>query len=101
VARHVIHTVGPIWGHHNGREADLLAACYRNSLSLAVEHNLRSIAFPAISTGAFGYPLADAARVSSRTIAEFLSSDQSLTEVRLVFFASGDARVYLGNHEFR
>ncbi len=55
-ARHVIHTVGPIFGQHRGEEAALLAACYTNSLKLAASHSLQSIAFPAISTGAFGYP---------------------------------------------
>src|SRR5512132_3534189 len=77
-ALYVIHTVGPIYGRHNGAEAELLANCYRNSLMLAVEHNLASIAFPAISTGAFGYPLAEAAAVSSTAIGEFLSADHQL-----------------------
>src|SRR5947209_7180612 len=65
-ARHVIHTVGPIYGSHGGREAELLARCYQNSLRLAAQHALTTIAFPSISTGAFGYPRAEAATVSSQ-----------------------------------
>ena len=71
-ARYVIHTVGPVWGGGGGREAELLASCYRRSLATAVEHGLRTVAFPAISTGAYGYPPAEAAVVVSRTIEDFL-----------------------------
>jgi O-acetyl-ADP-ribose deacetylase (regulator of RNase III) len=99
-ALHVIHTVGPIYGMHQGSEAELLAACYRNSLALAVKHSLSTIAFPSISTGAYGYPRAEAAAVSSRAIAEFLSSDQQLSEVRLIFFQPDDAAAFLKNHSF-
>lgn len=99
-ARHVIHTVGPVWGHEGGREAELLAACYRNSLSLAVAHALSTVAFPFISTGAFGYPREKAAVVSSRAVAEFLRGDETISEVRLVFFSEGDLRVFLSNHKF-
>jgi O-acetyl-ADP-ribose deacetylase (regulator of RNase III) len=109
-ARYVIHTVGPIWGHHAGREAELLAACYRNSLALAVEHELNSIAFPAISTGAYGYPTQEAAQVASQAIRDFLQGvrgveDQKgvqggLQEVRLVFFSSPDAETFLRHHKF-
>jgi O-acetyl-ADP-ribose deacetylase (regulator of RNase III) len=99
-ARHVIHTVGPIWGREGGREPQLLAACYRNSLALAAEQALTTIAFPSISTGAFGYPREDAAAVSSVAIAEFLSGGDSIREVQLVFFSEGDLRVFLSNHKF-
>jgi O-acetyl-ADP-ribose deacetylase (regulator of RNase III) len=99
-ARHVIHTVGPIYGRHNGREAELLAACYRNSMRLAAEHGLTSIAFPSISTGAFGYPKAEAAAVSSRAVAEFLGQETTIREVRLVFFSSGDLNAFLQHHKF-
>lgn len=99
-ARYVIHTVGPIYGRHAGLEASILASCYQNSLRLAVEHDLRSIAFPAISTGAYAYPRAEAAEVASRAIEEFLKNDDSLAQVRLVFFAPGDAGVFLENHKF-
>ena len=96
----VIHTVGPIWGQHDGREAELLASCYRNSLALAARHALATLAFPAISTGAYGYPRAEAAAVASHTIASFLKSDDSLREVRLVFFSQDDAQAFLRNHKF-
>ncbi|HLL14142.1 MAG TPA: O-acetyl-ADP-ribose deacetylase [Pyrinomonadaceae bacterium] len=107
-ARYVIHTVGPIWGQHAGREAELLAACYRNSLALAVEHGLASIAFPAISTGAYGYPLDRAAQVSSQVIRDFLSGADgveaggrgTLEEVRLVFFSGSSAETFLRHHKF-
>src|SRR5436853_3293169 len=99
-ALYVIHTVGPIYGEHHGQEAELLANCYHNSLTLAVEKNLASIAFPAISTGVYGYPLAEAARVSSKAIENFLSTDRQLTEVRLVFFQERDAKVFLENQVF-
>ena len=99
-ARHVIHTVGPIFGQHRGQEAELLAACYRNSLSLAARHNLTSIAFPAISTGAYGYPLDEASQVSSAAIASCLAEDLTLKQIRLVFFRSQDAETFLTHHKF-
>jgi O-acetyl-ADP-ribose deacetylase (regulator of RNase III) len=96
----VIHTVGPIYGRHGGREAELLASCYRNSLRLAVERGLTSIAFPSISTGAFGYPLAEAAEVASGAVADFLTWEATIREVRLVFFSAGDLKLFLQNHKF-
>ncbi|MBO0722995.1 MAG: O-acetyl-ADP-ribose deacetylase [Blastocatellia bacterium] len=100
VAKYVIHTVGPIKGRENGRDAELLAACYRNSLSIAVEHSIKTIAIPSISTGAFGYPREEAASVSSLAIRDFLAGDTSMEEVRLVFYTRGDANVFLRNHRF-
>ena len=99
-ALYVIHTVGPIYGEHRGQEAELLANCYHNSLTLAVEKNLSSIVFPAISTGVYGYPLEEAAVVSSKTIENFLSTDRQLKEVRLVFFQPRDAEVFLNHQKF-
>ena len=99
-AHYVIHTVGPIYGRHKGREAKLLAACYKNSLRLAAKHSLGSIAFPAISTGIYGYPRESAAAVASRAIKEFLVSNDTIKEVRLVFFQPGDARTFLEKQEF-
>jgi len=99
-ALYVIHTVGPIYGEHVGREAELLANCYHNSLTLAVEKNLTSIAFPAISTGVYGYPLSEAAEVASKTIENFLATDRQLKEVRLVFFRARDADVFLAHQKF-
>src|SRR5712691_3936769 len=97
-ARHVIHTVGPVYGRGGKEKAELLAACYRNSLALAIEEGLATIAFPAISTGIYGYPLEQAARVSSGTVAEFLKTETSIREVRLVFFSRGDAEIFLEHH---
>lgn len=99
-ARYVIHTVGPIYGRNPDREAELLAACYQNSLLLAVQHACSSIAFPSISTGAYGYPKQEAATVSSRAIKDFLTADNQIAEVRLVFFKPSDARVFLEYQEF-
>jgi O-acetyl-ADP-ribose deacetylase (regulator of RNase III) len=99
-ALYVIHTVGPIYGQSGKRDAELLGNCYLNSLSLAVEHNLSSIAFPSISTGAYHYPRNEAAVVSSEAIAGFLSSDRQLQDVRLVFFSESDANFFLKNHKF-
>lgn len=99
-ALYVIHTVGPIYGEHGGTEAEFLANCYHNSLTLAVEKNLTSIAFPAISTGVYGYPLPEAAEVASKTIENFLATDRQLKEVRLVFFQTRDAEVFLENQKF-
>jgi O-acetyl-ADP-ribose deacetylase len=99
-ARHVIHTVGPIYGREGGREAELLAAAYRNSLALAAAHALVSVAFPSISTGAYSYPREEAAAVASRAIAAFLDEDETIKEVHLVFFSKGDMNVFLRNHQF-
>jgi O-acetyl-ADP-ribose deacetylase (regulator of RNase III) len=99
-SKHVIHTVGPIYGSGGADKADLLAACYVNSLRLATEHQLATIAFPAISTGIYGYPQDQAARVASRAIEGFLTADKSIVEVRLVFFASADAGVFLQHQAF-
>jgi O-acetyl-ADP-ribose deacetylase (regulator of RNase III) len=90
-ARFVIHTVGPIYGEHGGREPQLLAACYRNSIALATEYELSTIAFPAISTGVYGYPKDEAVKVSLEAIAEALERHPRIDEVRLVFFSRGDA----------
>jgi O-acetyl-ADP-ribose deacetylase len=99
-AKYVIHTVGPVYGRGGGDKAELLASCYRNCLRLAVEHGLKTIAFPAVSTGIYGYPLGEAANVSSQTIEEFLGSDASLEQVRLVFFSPSDADVFVKYQAF-
>jgi O-acetyl-ADP-ribose deacetylase len=99
-ARYVIHTVGPVYGEHRGREAELLAACYKNSLALAANQPLTSIAFPAISTGIYGYPRSGAAAIASETIREFLTTNKVLKEVRLVFFQKSDQEVFLENQQF-
>ncbi|MDQ4123102.1 MAG: O-acetyl-ADP-ribose deacetylase [Acidobacteriota bacterium] len=99
-ARFVIHTVGPIYGRHNGREAELLANCYQNSLRLAAENNLETIAFPAISTGAYGYPKHEAAVVASKAVQNFLLQYVTLKEIRFVFFGVSDARTFIKHQKF-
>ena len=91
-ARFVIHTVGPIYGNHGGEEPRLLARCYENSLALAAAHGLETLAFPAISTGVYGYPKAEAARIAVNTLKSALSRHPSIREVRLVFFSEADLR---------
>ena len=87
-ARHVIHTVGPVWrgGTHN--EPELLASCHRESLTLAVAHGLRSIAFPAISCGIYGYPIPDAARIAAGTVKSFLRENDTLDQVIFACFGA-------------
>jgi O-acetyl-ADP-ribose deacetylase (regulator of RNase III) len=99
-AKYVIHTVGPIYGQEQAREAELLAACYQNSLLLALQHGVSSLAFPAISTGVYGYPKQEAAQIASATIKDFLTADKQIQQVLLVFFQPGDARVFREYHEF-
>ena len=91
-AKFVIHTVGPVYGQHRGKEPRLLANCYRNCLALAAAHAVRTIAFPAISTGVYGYPKAEAARVALSAIQAALAQHAGFEEVRLVFFSDEDAR---------
>ncbi|MFZ1642044.1 MAG: O-acetyl-ADP-ribose deacetylase [Candidatus Contendobacter sp.] len=90
-ARYVIHAVGPVWRGGDAGEPELLAACYRNSLKLAVEHGVRTIAFPAISCGVYGYPLDEAARIAVREIRAFLADDDRIEAVDLVCFG-GEVR---------
>jgi O-acetyl-ADP-ribose deacetylase (regulator of RNase III) len=92
-ARHVIHTVGPVY-RGTPRDSQLLTGCYRNSLALAVQHKLASIAFPAISCGVYGYPIEDACRVAVDTTLEFLETHPSLQKVIFVLFSAGDLKVY-------
>jgi O-acetyl-ADP-ribose deacetylase (regulator of RNase III) len=99
-AKYVIHTVGPIYGRRPEREAELLAACYQNSLLLARQHGVSSIAFPSISTGVYGYPKPEAAKIASATIKQFLTAEQQIEQVRLVFFQERDARVFREYNEF-
>lgn len=94
-ARHVIHTVGPVWHGGTMNEPELLAKAYRSCLSLAVEHGLKTLAFPSISTGAFGYPLEGAAEVALRTVSAFLKEKPGqLEEVRFVLFSAPDFQAY-------
>ena len=99
-AKFVIHTVGPIFGNDRENEARLLANCYRNSLLLAIENGLETIAFPSISTGVYGYPKDEAAKISSEAVKDFLKNDRTLKEVRLVFFSETDAEKFLKHQVF-
>ncbi|MDA0654231.1 MAG: O-acetyl-ADP-ribose deacetylase [Proteobacteria bacterium] len=93
-ARHVIHTVGPIWRGGDGGEAALLARCYRRSLDVAAEYGLSTIAFPSISTGAYGYPVAEAARVAVAAVADGLAAHPEIAEVTFVAFGPDVAAAY-------
>ena len=94
-ARHVIHTVGPVYRDGRHGEPDLLASAYRRSLEVAVEHQLRSIAFPSISTGAYRFPIAEAAPIALRTVVGFLEEHPGqLDLVRFVLFGAQDLAVY-------
>ncbi|MFP9100566.1 O-acetyl-ADP-ribose deacetylase [Flavobacterium sp. RHBU_24] len=93
-AAYVIHTVGPVWNGGKKGEPELLANAYRNSLRLAVENDVRSIAFPGISTGIYGYPKAAAARVAIETVKEFLANNATLEEVVFVCFDDENFALY-------
>ncbi|OGA54260.1 MAG: O-acetyl-ADP-ribose deacetylase [Betaproteobacteria bacterium RIFCSPLOWO2_12_FULL_62_58] len=85
-AKHVIHTVGPVWHGGKHREAELLASCYVSSLRLATEHRLKTIAFPAISCGVYGYPLEDAVKIAVRECANFLAAGAALEKIIFACF---------------
>jgi O-acetyl-ADP-ribose deacetylase len=93
-AKHVIHTAGPVWDGGSYGEETLLENCYRNSLKLAAEHNLATIAFPAISTGVYSYPLRQATKVAVRTARQFAATPTSLTEIIFCCYSLGDLKVY-------
>jgi len=93
-AKYVIHTVGPVWRGGKHGEAELLADAYRNSLKLAVSKGIRTISFPAISTGAYGYPMEEAAEVALKTVRDFLEDEDKLDEVVFVLFTESAYKVY-------
>ena len=94
-ARHVIHTVGPIWHGGFHEEAKLLKQAYRSSLKLAVANGLKTIAFPSISTGAYGYPVEEASRTAVDAVKDFLEKEDNLQKVIFVLFSERDFEVYL------
>jgi O-acetyl-ADP-ribose deacetylase (regulator of RNase III) len=98
-AKYVIHTVGPVWlgGFHV--EAELLKQAYKNSLKLAVAKGLKTIAFPSISTGAYGYPIEDASQIAVRTVKDFLEKEDKLERVVFVLFSENDFQVYFKTAE--
>ncbi|MEJ2659670.1 MAG: O-acetyl-ADP-ribose deacetylase [Desulfobacteraceae bacterium] len=92
-AKHVIHTVGPVYGGRP-QDAQLLAACYRNSLQLAADYRVRTIAFPAISCGVYGYPIEDACQIAIRTCCEFLKAHDAPDQIVFVLFSASHLRIY-------
>src|SRR2546421_3333346 len=93
-AEWVIHTVGPVWRDGNHGEDELLASCYRNSFVLAERYDLRSIAFPSISTGAYGFPIQRAARIAIKETNSFLERNRTVESVRLICFGASALNVY-------
>jgi O-acetyl-ADP-ribose deacetylase len=93
-ARHVIHTVGPVWHGGDRGEPQLLASCYRRSLELALGHGLSSIAFPCISTGVFGYPGAAAAEIAVASVRSALAAPGSIESVTFCCYSAGDLKIY-------
>jgi len=93
-AKYVIHTVGPVWQGGKSGEAEFLAEAYCNSLKLAASKGLKTIAFPSISTGAYGFPIEKACRIALSTVKEFLEKEDKLEEVTLVLFTKHDFEVY-------
>jgi O-acetyl-ADP-ribose deacetylase (regulator of RNase III) len=93
-ARYVIHTVGPVWQGGRAGEPELLASCYASVLAHAQALGIRSLAFPSISTGAYGYPIADAARIAVRTVRDRVRELPKLETVRFVCFSDADLREY-------
>lgn len=94
-AQWIIHTVGPVWRGGTYREDELLASCYRSCFALAQQHGLQSLAFPAISTGAYGFPIERAARIAVRETAKALQQNEGLAKVLMVCFGKAAYDVYL------
>ncbi len=92
-ARYVIHTVGPIY-RGSPRDPQLLRSCYNSSLQLALDHNIYTIAFPAISCGVYGYPIQDAARIALKTAVSFLEDHPAIIQIKFVLFSDSDKAIY-------
>lgn len=93
-AKYVIHTVGPVWHGGGDREDDLLANAYRNSLRVAVENNVKTIAFPSISTGIYGFPIERASKIAFETVKIFIQKKLALKEIRFIAFSRSDYDIY-------
>jgi O-acetyl-ADP-ribose deacetylase (regulator of RNase III) len=93
-ARHVIHTVGPVYKNGKSGEPEKLTGCYRRSLEIALEKGLTTLAFPAISCGVYGYPIEDASRIALRTVADFCTAHPEIEEVHFVLFGDKDLAAY-------
>ncbi|MGB5287221.1 MAG: O-acetyl-ADP-ribose deacetylase [Ignavibacteriaceae bacterium] len=93
-AKFIIHTVGPVWNSGKNKEDNLLASCYKNSLKLAIENNIKTIAFPAISTGVYHFPLERATKIAVSEVKKFLEKTQSIEKVVFVCFDEETYRVY-------
>ena len=94
-ARYVIHTVGPVWRDGNSGEPERLASCYRRSLEVALEYGVKSIAFPAISTGVYGYPVEEASRIAVAAVRDFLKKSAVQIEIVFCCFSERDLAVYM------
>ncbi len=93
-AKYVIHTVGPIWKDGNHNEDELLANCYKNSLEMAVENDVKTIAFPSISTGAYNFPLERAAKIAVNEVIQFLEKNDTLEKIIFVCFDDKTVNIY-------
>jgi len=93
-ASYVIHTVGPVWHSGSHNETELLASCYRNTIKLAIEHQCRTIAFPSISTGAYGFPIEQAAAIATSTVREVLADETAIDELIFCCFSDHDLEIY-------
>lgn len=94
-AKYIIHTVGPMYYHYDQKDNErLLASCYISSLDLAKEYNIKSIAFPSISTGAYGYPIEEASKIAINTVNEWLINNDCLTDVYFVCYSDEDYEIY-------
>lgn len=94
LSKFVIHTVGPVWNGGNYNEDELLSNCYLNSLKLAIENKIKTIAFPAISTGVYGFPLEQATQIAIKTVNNFIQSDKSIQRVIFVCFDQTTYQTY-------
>lgn len=93
-AKYVIHTVGPVWQGGTDNEAELLTSCYKKSLELALQNNVKTIAFPSISTGIYGYPIEQASRIALREVSSVVEKNGGLERVIFVCFSNADLQIY-------